>query len=110
MSKSIQNENVAWSDLAVLICSKCRTLFAPENLVSENPAEDLKGYLKARLKEKNLLSRCRVMTSSCQSLCENDKQAVSLCSTRGPTRTVSLHPEKDKEELAEMILQSLEEV
>lgn len=103
----LQNENVAWSELAVFICSKCRVLFAPENLVSENPAEDLKGFLKARLKEEGLSSKCRVMTSSCQSLCENDKQAVTLCKTQGPTQTLSIHPEKNKEEIYTYILEQL---
>jgi predicted metal-binding protein len=107
MGKSIQIEKVAWNDIAVFICSKCRTLFSQGNLVCENPSEDLKSYLKNELKEKKMLASCRVMTSSCLGLCENDRQAVSLCSTRGVTMTVSLHPENDKEKLWALISKNL---
>ncbi len=103
----IIREDVGWEKLGVFICKKCRTLFDTDELKSEDPADDLRAYLKSRLKDDGKSHLCRAMTSSCQHLCEKNKQAVTFCQQMGPTKTYSLHPEENKEELYQLILREL---
>lgn len=105
-NKGLTKEELPWNKLGVIVCSKCKTLFSKGELKeSQDCGESLKNTLKARLKAKDLLKDCRVMTSSCQNFCEDNRQAVTFFDAKaGGSETYSLHPEKDLEELFELIL------
>lgn len=103
----IQKEEAGWDELAIFICSKCKTLFDAHTLASAEPAEDLKASLKARFKQDGLSEKCRAMTTSCQNLCKNNIQAITFCKNNGQTQTFGMHPERDREELYQLILAEL---
>lgn len=107
---SIQVDEVQWSQLAVIICSKCQTLFEPGQLqMAGSVADQLKNTYKARLKQDGLSEKCRVMVSGCQNICLNNRQAVTFLpndTSKMPVTTVTVHPDQDVEPLYQMIKKS----
>lgn len=105
---SIQMEDTQWEDLAVIICSKCQTLFEPGQLqISGNVADHLKNIYKKKLKDEGLSAKCRVMVSSCQSICENNRQSVTFFPKKpgqeNQTTTITMHPDMDQDAVYQMI-------
>lgn len=112
MSKSennIQNEETPWSDLAVIVCTKCQTLFTPGQLkMTGDIADQLKNQYKKRLKEEGLSDQCRVMVSGCQHVCLENRQSVTFFPNQGPTKTITMNPDTDAEHVYQMIKQTLQ--
>ncbi len=108
IKNSVQTEEVPWTDLAVLICSKCQTLFAPGNLnMTGEVADQLKNQYKKRLKEEGLSEKCRVMVSGCQNVCLDNRQAVTFFPSCGNTNTITMHPDIDSEAVYQLIQEAL---
>lgn len=96
----MKHEENPWSKGIVLICTKCHKSISAKLLEEEgNSAENLKMYLKKSFKESGDGSKIRVVTTSCLDVCIDDTQAVTFASTKGPTETFAIHPEKDREKL-----------
>ena len=105
---SIQSEDVPWSDLAVIVCSKCQTLFPPGTLkMTGDVADQLKNLYKKRLKDEGLSDRCRVMVSGCQHICLEQRQSMTFFPQSGPTKSITMHPDVDVENVYQMIQQTL---
>lgn len=104
----MKKEETQWSDAAVFVCTKCHKTMDPSLLSEEgNCGENLKNFLKAKMREAGKGKAIRVMTSSCLDICEPNTQAVTFtpvapCARH--TETFVLHPEKDREEFLNWIL------
>ena len=118
-NNSVNVEETAWTDLAVIICSKCQALFKGNELVMSGDVSDqIKGLYKKRLKDEGLSEKCRVMVSGCQSICLDNRQAMTFFSnlpaganskTKNSTTTITMHPDHDIENVYQMILEHLNE-
>lgn len=99
----MKKEKTSWSVAAVLICTKCHKSISSKLLAEDgNAGENLKSYLKGKMREEGKQREIRVMTSSCLDICVTDKQAVTfvpVTPSAKHTETFTLHPEKDREEL-----------
>jgi predicted metal-binding protein len=98
----IKKEENPWSEAIVMVCTKCGKSIS--GLKEDgNAGENLKTYLKRSFKESGDLSKIRIVTSSCLDVCIDETQAVTISKTNGETTTLTLHPEKDREELLGML-------
>lgn len=105
----MKKESTPWTEGVLLVCTKCHKSISPSSLQEEgNCGDNLKMYLKKKLKDEGLNSQIRVVTSSCLDVCIDEEQAVSFASTSGKTETFILHPEKDREELLEWLKERTE--
>jgi predicted metal-binding protein len=104
----MKKETTPWSIAAVLICTKCHKAIKPSLLTEEgNCGENLKTFLKSKMREAGKQNEIRVMTSSCQNVCEPDTQAVTfvpVTPSAKHTETFVLHPENEREELLNWLL------
>jgi hypothetical protein len=105
---SIRIEETPWSELAVIICSKCQTLFEPGQLQMDgNVADQLKNTYKKKLKDEGLSEKCRVMVSGCQHVCLSNRQSVSFfpkkSGNENQTITITMHPDMDQDAVFKMI-------
>lgn len=104
----MKKDETQWSEAAVLVCTKCHKSIDPDLLKDEgNCGENLKSYLKLKIREAGKGHEIRVMTSSCLDICEAGAQAVTytpVAPTDKKTQTFVLHPEKDRDELLAWIL------
>lgn len=104
----MKKEETPWSEAAVLICTKCNKSISSSALKEDgNCGENLKFYLKSKLKEAGKNKDIRVMTSSCLDVCEDGWQAVTytpVAPAGKHTETFILHPEKDREEFLRWLL------
>lgn len=93
-----------WSRALVSVCTKCHNAIEPAELSQEgNAGENLKNFLKARMRTEGHAGAVRVVNSSCLALCPIGEQAVVIHTHNGPGEIIALHPEKDREELVEVI-------
>jgi hypothetical protein len=100
----LKKEETAWSDGVLLICNKCAKAIPAASLKEAGSASDnLKFFLKNKLKESGEMSKVRVVTSSCLDICIDGTQGVSFASTSGPTESFAIHPEEDREELLKLL-------
>ncbi|MNJ92728.1 hypothetical protein D3C87_104020 [compost metagenome] len=100
----MKKESNPWSEGVLLVCTKCHKSISASSLKEEgNSGENLKMYLKKKMKDEGLSSKIRVVTSSCLDVCIDDYQAVSFAPAEGKTETYILHPEKEKEELLDLL-------
>lgn len=100
----MKKEDTPWSEGVMLICTKCHKSISSSMLKEEgNAAENLKMFLKKKMKDEGLSKKVRVITSGCLDICIDDTQAVTFASTHGETESFILHPEKEKEELLEWL-------
>lgn len=103
----MNKEDLQWTKRAVFICTKCHKTFPEGSLQQEgNCGENLKDYLKAEVKKLNLQSEIRVMTSSCQNICEPQTVAVYIQDLGAPptAQAWSLHPERERDELLKCVV------
>lgn len=101
----MKKEENAWSEGVMMICTKCHKSISPKLLSQEgNSADNLKMFLKKSLKEKGALSQIRVITSSCLDICIDDTQAITYAPASGTTQTFIVHPEKDREEVLQFLV------
>lgn len=101
----MKKEENAWSEGVMMICTKCHKSISSKSLSQDgNSADNLKMFLKKSLKERGALSQIRVVTSSCLDICIDDYQAVTYAPAEGKTETFILHPEKDREELLQYLV------
>jgi predicted metal-binding protein len=100
----MKHEETPWSEGVMLICTKCHKSISASLLKEEgNAAENLKIYLKKKMKDEGLSSKVRVITSGCLDICIDDTQAVSFAGRYGGTESFTLHPENEKEELLDWL-------
>lgn len=94
----MKNEELPWSDSAVFICTKCHKAIPPDSLTLEgNAGENLKMYLKSKLRDLGRGAQVRVMTSSCLDVCLDGVQAILVADVNGQQQTFTLHPEQEKD-------------
>lgn len=104
----MKKENNPWSKGVVLVCTKCHK--AISNLHEDgNAGENLKTFLKKSFKESGDSAKIRVVTSSCLDVCVDEMQAVTYASVEGKTETFTLHPEKDREELLQLLQKKIKD-
>ena len=98
-----RHEN-SWTTGAFFICTKCHKAIPAESLSQEgNCAENLKLYLKGRLKSEGQASQVRVMTSGCLDVCIDGTQAAVYNDVDGQTVTLTFHPEQEREQIYQFI-------
>ncbi len=104
----MKKEETPWSVAAVLVCTKCHKSISSKLLTEDgNAGENLKTYLKGKMREAGRHREIRVMTSSCLDVCEPDKQAITfvpVTPSAKHTETFVLNPEADREELLKWLL------
>ncbi len=104
----MQKEKTPRTESAVFICTKCDKKIDRSQLTEEgNAGENLKTFLKTKMREAGKAQEIRIMTSSCLDVCEDGKQAftytpVAPCAKH--TETFVVHPEKDREEILAWLL------
>lgn len=104
----MKHEENPWSKGIVLICTKCHKSISAKSLSEEgNAGENLKTFLKKSFKDTGDLAKIRIVTSSCLDVCVDEFQAVSYAPVQGPTETFTLHPEKDREELLQLLREKI---
>jgi len=104
----MKTSKISWSDSSIFICTKCGKEIAKESLSQpEEPAENLKNYLKTELNNSGFKGKIRVMTSSCLGTCPTGEQAIAFRSEKKSDQkgVWICHPEKDKEEILSLIKQ-----
>lgn len=90
---------VKWSGNLVVMCNHKRPDGAPKPSCGHHGADELRGWLKDRLKEDGLWGRVRVVTASCLDVCPKFGIVVSLPEREGTSRTVLVNGTTDREEL-----------
>lgn len=100
----MKKKETPWSEGIVMICTKCSKAISSKSLQEEgNTGENLKTFLKKTFKESGDLSKIRIVTTSCLDVCIDEYQAVSYAPVDGDTETYILHPEKDRQELLQLL-------
>ncbi|HWU42262.1 MAG TPA: hypothetical protein VN132_02450 [Bdellovibrio sp.] len=100
----LKKEETPWSEAVVLVCTKCSKSISASSLKEEgNAGENLKTFLKKSFKESGDLEKIRIVTSSCLDVCIEELQAVTFAPTHGKTETFTVHPEKDRDELLNLL-------
>lgn len=94
-----------WQSGILMVCTACqkKTLDGVELKIEGNAGESLKNYLKSEMIQLGHGKTIRVITSSCLDVCQKGAQAVAFCPTNGATETYTLHPEKDREQLLQLL-------
>jgi hypothetical protein len=104
----MKKEENPWSGGILMICTKCGKSISGSLLKeSGNPADNLKMVLKKQFKDEGLGGKVRVVTSSCLDICIDDYQAVTWAPVNGKTESFIMHPEKEREELANFIKKAI---
>lgn len=89
-----------WSKALVSVCTKCHHGIDIKTLQQEgNCGENLKNFLKARMRYEGHAGACRVVNSSCLGLCPEGEQAISIQVHGEKGELLVCHPEKDREQL-----------
>lgn len=97
-----------WSRGLVSVCTKCHQGIDPSTLQQEgNAGENLKNFLKARMRSEGHGGEVRVVTSSCLALCPEALQTVSLQGNSGETCLYAVHPESEREQLFQSLIAKL---
>jgi|SRR5690606_6598061 len=99
-----------WSKALVSVCTKCHNGIDSSTLEQDgNSGENLKNFLKARMRYEGHAGACRVVNSSCLGLCPEGEQAISI-QVHGETgNLIVCHPEKDREEIVSNLLSRLDQ-
>lgn len=108
---AVEKQKNAWSEAVVLICEKCgKSLDDLKLKESGNAAENLKKYLKGELKDRGHGKHIRVVNSGCLDICLKNKVAVSynpVDTHKHPQQTFTVHPEEDREQFLNYLLETL---
>lgn len=95
-----------WSRALISVCTKCHKEIEPTSLQQEgNAGENLKNFLKARLRAEGHAGAFRVVNSSCLALCPSGQQAVSVQGNQGESCLLVVHPEQEREELVNYLVE-----
>jgi predicted metal-binding protein len=79
-----------WHENLVLVCEKCgKKLQETSAKGAENPAVEMKDWLKKQLLAKSLWGRTRVVVTTCLDICPLGKVAVAFTSDRPDLETTS---------------------
>ena len=99
----MKSSELTWKTGALFICTKCGKSISKDLVQNQiDAAEDLKKYLKDKLKEKGLAKEIRVMTSSCLDICMPNAQAISYISNT--VENFILNPEKDRDQILQFLV------
>ena len=97
----MREESPAWKHGVVLVCANERGPESTKPSCGRIPAEELKGWLKAKTRaDGGPPSEMRVLTSSCLSLCPEQGIAVSLMPGN---RLLQVDPEADRQALLDLV-------
>ena len=88
-----------WSEQIVLVCNNCRAPGAIKPSCGHHGADELRSWLKDRLKEGGEWGGIRVVTTSCLDVCPSDGVAVSIQEAGEEPELWILDPEVDRENL-----------
>ncbi len=106
----MKREDIPWPKGMLLICTKCGTYIPADEL--KNPkdvAEQIRDDFRTRLKKEGLHKNLRVLVSGCIDVCEVGTQAVAFVpGVEGEVEVLTLHPEKDREELFQKIMKRIQ--
>jgi predicted metal-binding protein len=69
-----------WHSNLVLVCEKCGKKLARKS--GDNPAIEMKDWMKKQLRDRDLWGRTRVVTTSCLDVCPEGRVAVAFVSDR----------------------------
>ncbi len=86
-----------WSERIVLVCDNCRAPGAIKPSCGHHGAEELRNWLKARLRESGDWGGIRVVTTSCLDVCPEEGVTVSIQEDQEEPELWILDPEKDRE-------------
>lgn len=107
---SMKKEETPWSKGVVLVCTKCHKAINPSLLHEEgNAGENLKNFLKKTFRDRGESAKIRVVTSSCLDVCITDTQALAFAGVDGLTETLTIHPEKDREEVLNFLIDKIQD-
>ena len=98
--KSVQ---VKWAGGLVAMCNHKRPDGAPKPSCGHHGADELRAWLKARLREEGLWGRVRVATASCLDVCPKAGVIVSLPERGEESRVFLVDSESDREALLEKL-------
>ena len=94
---------VKWSGGLVVMCNHKRPDGAPKPSCGHHGAEELRTWLKARLREEGLWGRVRVATASCLDVCPKAGVVVGLPEKDGESPVFLVDPERHRESLLERL-------
>ncbi len=91
-----------WHESLVLICEKCGKKLNAQN----NPATELKDWVKKKMISAGHWGEIRVSTSSCLDICPENLVAIAFTGDRAGAKTEAfeIDPLKDREWLLEKTL------
>lgn len=95
-----------WSKVFVAVCTKCHAGIDVSTLQQEgNSGENLKNFLKARMRYEGHAGACRVVNSSCLGLCPEGEQAILIQQHGENGQFLVVHPEKDREQIVAKLIE-----
>ena len=86
-----------WSERIVLVCNNCRPPGARKPSCGDHGADELRNWLKDRLKESGDWGGIRVVTTSCLDVCPAEGVTVSIQEDQEEPELWILDPEVDRE-------------
>jgi predicted metal-binding protein len=104
-----------WSERIVFICALDRACSGKKTVGFSKPscgpkgADELRGWLKDRLKAEGLWKRVRVTTASCLDVCSERGVTVTIQGRTGEGDVRIVDVSKDKEELYRTIIQGMKD-
>ena len=99
----MQQVKPRWSERIVLVCNNCRPPGALKPSCGHHGAEELRNWLKDRLKESGEWGGIRVVTTSCLDVCPAEGVTVSIQEDQEEPALWILDPEVDRENLLSRI-------
>ena len=108
-AEGLEQEEAAWTDGLVLLCSKCSGQQHGSGPPATMPSWDtwtLRCWLKERMTAEGLWPRVRVLTSSCMGICRDGFVTCALgadAAGTGRPRCLVVDPARDAEELLALI-------
>ena len=94
---------VKWAGGLVVLCNHKRPDGAPKPSCGHHGADDLRSWLKLRLREEGLWGRVRVATGSCLDVCPKAGVIVSLPEENGDSQVFLMDADLDREALLEKL-------
>ena len=85
---NFENVEIPWSDKLIMICTRCG---AKTN--APDCSERMKSELKTEIKETNQKEKFRAISTSCLSICPENRVAIVTISRGGSHKAVTVEPE-----------------
>lgn len=105
----MKEAQTTWSKMMVSVCTKCHNGIDAKTIEQDgNSGENLKNFLKARMRYEGHAGACRVINSSCLGLCPEGEQAILVQEHDKRGNMLVCHPEADREEIVANLLARLD--